>query len=73
MQHAVSQHDHVFGHVLYQRQEAALGVEPRVCPELLLVWLQTLDDSRDAELIVTLGAVESPAQQQTRNIYICIS
>ncbi len=59
MQHAVSQHDHVLGHVLYQRQEATLGVEPRVCPKLLLVRLQALDDTRDPELIVALGAVES--------------
>lgn len=34
LHHGVPQHDHVLGHVLQQRQEASLNVEPCVCPEL---------------------------------------
>ena len=60
-QHAVAQHDHVLRHVLDERQEAALGVEPRVGAELLLVRLQRLDHARYAELVVALGAVQGPA------------
>ena len=53
----VPQHDHVLRQVLYERQETALGVEPRVCAQFLLVRLQTFDHPRYAELIVALRAV----------------
>lgn len=35
-------------------QEATLGIEPGVCAELGTVWLQALDDSADAKLVVAL-------------------
>lgn len=57
VQHTVSQHDHVLRHVLYEGEEAAFCVEPRVCTKFLLVWLQTLDHARYAKLVVALGTV----------------
>ena len=63
LQHGVAQHDHVLGHVLDEGQEAAFGIEPRVGAELLLVWLQRLDHARDAELVVTLCAVQGAGEQ----------
>lgn len=49
----------MFGHVLDQRQEAALGVVPRVRPEFLVVGLQGFNHAGNSELIVTLGAIQS--------------
>lgn len=57
--HLVFHHDHVFGHVLDQRQEAALGVVPRVRPQFLVVGLQGFNHAGNSELIVTLGAIQS--------------
>lgn len=57
--HLVFHHDHVFGHVLNQGQEAALGVVPRVRPQFLVVGLQGFNYARNSKLIVTLGAVQS--------------
>ena len=54
----VLEDQHVLGHVLGQREEAALGVVPGVRVELLVVRVQRLDDARDAELEVALGAVQ---------------
>lgn len=34
LHYGIPKHDHVLGHVLQQRQEAPLGVEPRVGSEL---------------------------------------
>ena len=55
--------DHMLGQVLHQAEEAALGVEPGVCAQLLVVGLQRLDHPADAELIVALGAVQRPNHQ----------
>jgi len=52
--------DHVLGQVLHQAEKAALGVEPGVRAQLLVVRLQRLDDAADAELVVALGAVQRP-------------
>lgn len=57
--HLVFHHDHVFGHVLNQGQEAALGVVPRVRPQFLVVGLQGFNHAGNSKLIVTLGAVQS--------------
>lgn len=57
--HLVFHHDHVFGHVLNQGQEAALGVVPRVRPQFLVVRLQGFNHAGNSKLIVTLGAVQS--------------
>lgn len=54
----VLQKNEMLGHVLKERQKAALGVEPSVCAQLLLVGLQALHDTRDAELIVSFGTVQ---------------
>lgn len=32
--HRVHRHHHVFGHILQQREKTALGVKPRVRPQL---------------------------------------
>lgn len=61
--HSVPQHDHVFGHVLQQREETAFGVEPCVRPQLFIVRLQALDDTRDAKVVVPLGTVQCPDHQ----------
>lgn len=58
LQDGVSDHDHVFCQVLYQRQEAAFRVEPCVCPQFLLVRLQALDNPRYAKLIVALRTIQ---------------
>mmetsp|Transcript_20412 Transcript_20412/g.33105 ORF Transcript_20412/g.33105 Transcript_20412/m.33105 type:complete len:259 (+) Transcript_20412:475-1251(+) len=55
--------DHVLGQVLDEGEEAALGVEPGVRLELLVVRLERLDDARDAELEVALGAVQGADHQ----------
>lgn len=57
--HLVFHHDHVFGHVLNQGQEAALGVVPRVRPQFLVVRLQGFNHAGNSKLIVTLGAIQS--------------
>ena len=62
MQHAVSQHDHVLGHVLNERQEATFRVEPRVGAKFLLVRLQALDHAGDAKFVVAFGAVQGAAR-----------
>lgn len=49
----------MFGHVLDQGQEAALGVVPRVRPQFLVVGLQGFNHAGNSELIVTLGAIQS--------------
>ena len=64
LEHGVAEHDHVFGHVLYEGEEAAFGVEPRVRAQLLLVRLQRLDDARDAELVVTLRTIQCTAREE---------
>lgn len=56
----VPDRDHVLRQVLDERQETPLGVEPSVSPQLFVVRLQGLDDPRNAELVVALGAVQSP-------------
>ena len=63
VQYVVSQHDHVLGHVLDERQEATFRVEPRVGAEFLLVRLQALDHAGDAKFVVAFGAVESAARE----------
>ena len=63
MQYSISQHDHVLGHIFYHGEEAPLGIKPCVGPQLLLVRLQTLDDTWDAKLVVALGTVQRPACQ----------
>ena len=41
----IGQDNEVLGHADDERKQAALGKEPRLIPELLAIWLQTLDDS----------------------------
>jgi hypothetical protein len=53
----------VLGKGLYQAEEAALGVEPSVCTQLLLEGLQTLHDARDTESVVTLSAIQGADNQ----------
>jgi hypothetical protein len=53
----------VFGHVLNEREEAPLGVEPRVGLDLLGVWLEAFDNPAYAELEVLFGAVERANNQ----------
>ena len=60
MNDGVSHADHVLGEVLDEGEEAPLGVEPRVRAQLLVVRLEGLDHPRDAELVVSLGAIERP-------------
>ena len=55
--------NHVLGQVLYEREETPLCVEPGVRTQLLVIRLQGLDDPRDAELVVALGAVEGSNHQ----------
>ena len=52
-------------HVLDEREEAPLGVVPRLRAESHLVRLETLDDPRYSELVVALGAIESPVHSRT--------
>ena len=54
----VFKENQMLGHVLEKSEEAALGVEPRVGAELLLVRLQALHDARNAEFVVAFGAVQ---------------
>lgn len=44
----------MLGQVLIEGQEAALGIEPGVCLQLLVVGLKALDDAADAKLVVAL-------------------
>ena len=53
---AVLQRDHVLGEALNEREEAALGVEPGVSLQLLVVRLEALDDAADAKLVVGLDS-----------------
>ena len=62
VQESVFHHQHVLCHVLNERQEAALGVVPRVRSQLLLVRLEALDDSRNSELVVAFCAVQCSAR-----------
>ena len=64
LQDRVLEHDHVLGKVLYEGEEAPLGVVPRVRAELLLERLQALDHARYPKLIVPFGAVQSPARTE---------
>jgi len=48
----------VLGQSLDQAEKTALGIEPGVSSELLLEGFQTLDDTGDAEVVVSLGTVE---------------
>ena len=48
----------MLGQSLDQAKKTALGIEPGVSAELLLEGFQTLDDTGDAEVVVTLGTVE---------------
>ena len=48
----------MLGQSLDQAKKTALGIEPGVSSELLLEGLKTLDDSRNSEVVVTLGTVE---------------
>lgn len=57
----VFEHDHMLGHVLNERKEAALGIVPRVSAKLFLVRLEAFDDSRYSKFVVALGAVQGPA------------
>ena len=59
-EHRVPQHDHVLRHVLDEREEATLRVEPRVRAEFLLVRLDALDHPRYAKVVVALRAVQRP-------------
>ncbi len=73
LQRRVPQHDHMFGHVLDEAEEAALRVEPRVRAQLLLVRLQRLDNARDAKLVVPLRAIQCPVEADTdelRNVQL---
>lgn len=56
----VTDHDHVLGHVLNEGEEAALGIEPGVRAQLLVVGLQALYHTRNAKLVVPLRAVQCP-------------
>ena len=58
--HRVPDTDHLLGKVFHKGEETPLGVEPSVRPQLFVVRLQGLDDPRNAELIVALGAVQCP-------------
>ena len=53
----------MLGKGLNQAEEAALGVEPSVCAQLLLEGLQTLHDARDTESVVTLSAIQGTDNQ----------
>jgi len=55
--------DHVLGQVFGHGQEASFGVEPGVCRQLLVVRLERLHDSRDAELVIAFGAIEGSDDQ----------
>ena len=61
----VSDADHVFGQILDEGEETPFGVEPGVGPQLLVVRLQGLDDTRNPELVVALGAVQSACNHST--------
>lgn len=51
--------DHVFGQGFEETQETSFGIVPGVGLQLLVDRLETLDDARDAEFEVALGAVQS--------------
>ena len=68
MHDLVFHHDHVFGHVLNQRQEASLGIVPRVRSQFLVVRLQRFDHAGNTELVVTLGAVQSSKKKIKKKI-----
>ena len=55
---SVPDRDHVLGQILDEREKAPFSVEPSVRPQLLVVWLQRLDDTRYPELVIALGAVQ---------------
>jgi len=63
----------VLGHVLYEGEEAALGVVPRVRTQLLVVRLQALDHAGDAKLIVTLGTVQGPGWNINQQIHVSVT
>jgi len=70
MQESIFHHQHMFCHVLNQRQEASLGVVPSVSAEFLLIRLQTLYHPRYSELVVALGTVQGAAITETTPV-IC--
>ena len=48
----------MLGQSLYQTEETSLGVEPSISSKLFLERFKTLDDTRHAEVVVTLGAIK---------------
>lgn len=55
--YSIFQHDHVLSHVLYERHEVPFGIKPSVYSKLFLIWLQGLDHTWNAKLIVALSTV----------------
>ena len=53
----------MLGQSFDETQEAAFGVEPGIRAQLLLEGLQTLDDTRHAEVIVSFGTIERTNDQ----------
>ncbi len=48
----------MLGHVLRQSQEASLGIVPGICVQLLIIWIQRLDDARDTKFEVPFGTIQ---------------
>lgn len=63
LQRGILQDHQLLRQLLQERQEAPLRVEPGVGAELLVVRFQALHHSRDAELVIALGAVQRPDHQ----------
>jgi len=55
---AVWKHKHVLRERLEQRHGASLCIEPGICTQFLLEWLETLDDSAHTETVVTFSAIQ---------------
>lgn len=57
----------MFGHVLNQRQETPLGVKPGIGSQLFVVWVQALDHTGNAKLVVTLCTIQGPMEENTNS------